>query len=69
MLKKIKTSRWWYNFKDSTKFYFELLRAPDTHKKGDKAMEDMIAEDTKLNKMMGIPPTDKWCEKNPYRFM
>jgi len=28
-----------------------------------------IKSDTKINKALGLPPTDKWCEKNPYRFL
>jgi len=40
MSKKIKTSRWWYNFKDSVKFHL-TLRDPDPHE-GDKLMNDMI---------------------------
>ncbi len=66
-IKKIKESRWWYNFKDSVKFYLEL-RDPDPHE-GDKAMNDLIEEDTRINKMLGMPPTDKWCEKNPLRML
>ena len=67
MSKKIKTSRWWYNFKDSVRFYLSL-RDPDPHE-GDKAMNDMIAEYTRINKKIGMPPVDKWCEKNPKRML
>jgi len=33
------------------------------------AVDDQIKFDTKINKAIGIPPTDKWCEKNPNRNM
>ena len=70
MIKKIKESRWWYNFKDSVKFYYDYFqgrdRGPD---EGDKIMEDIIKEETKINKLMGLPPPDRFAEKNPYRFM
>ena len=67
MIKKIKESRWWCNFKDSVKFYASL-RDPDPHE-GDKFMNDVIDEYTRINKKMGLPPPDKWCEENPYRTM
>ena len=67
LIRKIKASRWWYNFKDSVKFYWNL-RGPDPHE-GDKGMNDMIERDTRINKKLGLPPTDKWCEKNPNRTM
>ena len=70
MIKKIKESRWWYNFKDSVKFYYEMSRGRGRGTdEGDKAMEDLIKEDAKINKLMGLPPPDKFAEKNPYRFM
>ena len=68
MSKKIKTSRWWYNFKDSVKFYFEVFRGQDTDE-GDKIMEDIVKENEKINKLMGLPPPDRFAEKNPYRMM
>ncbi len=64
MFKKIKTSRWWYNFKDSLKFYLRL-RDPD---RGD-VVDDQIKADTRINKTLGMPPTDEWCKKNPFRTM
>ena len=50
MSKKIKTSRWWYNFKDSLKFYLRL-RDPD---RGD-VVDDQIKADTRINKTLGMP--------------
>ena len=32
-------------------------------------VDDQIKFDTKMNKSIGIPPTDEWCEKNPHRNM
>lgn len=32
-------------------------------------VKDQIKIDTELNKRLGMPPTDKWCEKNPTRNM
>ena len=66
-IKKIKESRWWYNFKDSVKFYIKL-RGPDPHE-GDKAMNDCVKEGENINKLLGLPPPDKFAEKNPMRFM
>ena len=65
LIRRIKASRWWYNFKDSVRFYAKL-RNPDPHE-GDKLMNDIIDGHTKINKKMGLPPPDKWCEKNPFR--
>jgi len=32
-------------------------------------VDDQIKTDTKINKAIGIPPTNEWCERNPYRNM
>ena len=70
-IKKIKESRWWYNFKDSVKYYYEYSqgRGRGTTDEREKIVEDLIKENEKINKLMGLPPPDKFAEKNPYRFM
>ena len=67
IFKRIRESRWWYNFKDSVKFY-RTLRDPDPCE-GDKLMNDWIASNTFINKKLGLPPTDEWCAKNPKRML
>lgn len=47
-----------------SEWFKEVLTAYD----GD-IVDDQIKFDTKVQKAIGMPPTDKWCEKNPTRIM
>lgn len=68
MCKKIKHPRRWYNLWVNMRSWLKSIskRFKEASKEyeGD-AVDDQIKFDTKINKTLGIPPTDKWCEKNP----
>ena len=44
-----------------------VKKVPNGYNEG--AIDDIIESDTRANKALGLPPADKWCEKNPYRFL
>ena len=67
MCKQIKHPRRWYNLWVNMRSWLKSKRFNKEASKeyeGD-AVDDQIKFDTKINKTLGIPPTDKWCEKNP----
>ena len=47
---------------------FKWFKKASKEYEGD-AVDDQIKFDTKVNKTLGMPPTDEWCKKNPYRFL
>lgn len=54
MSKKIKTSRFWYNLKDSVKFYFKLLIWCIWEDRRD-GLEDRLETDNRINEKLGMP--------------
>jgi len=54
MSKKIKTSRFWYNLKDSVKFYFKLLLWCIWEDRRD-GLEDRLETDNRINEKLGMP--------------
>ena len=54
MSKKIKTSRVWYNFKDSVKLYFKLLIWCLWEDRRD-GLEDRLETDNRINEKLGMP--------------
>ena len=62
----------WYNLWHGVLFWFKLIIRWFTEGQeqvAEKAMEDLIKGDEKINKLMGLPPPDRFAEKNPMRFM
>lgn len=69
MHKPTMLSRLCCNFYVGMCSWFERLPDPLKLREEDKTMEEKIDFETKFNKMIGLPPADRLCEKNPYRFM
>ena len=72
MRKQTNRSRRWYNLCANMRSWLKLtskwFKEASREYEGD-AVDDQIKFDTKINKTLGIPPTNKWCEKNPNRFL
>lgn len=65
MSRKIKTSRVWYNFKDSVVYYFKLLFFHKDPYNWD-AMDDRLETDNRINKKLGLPKVGE--DKNFFRY-